>query len=121
MDKIFPDNESLFRAVYPPEINKMFWKDNTHISSAAFLDKKGLSVERGNFRNEIDVVDDMKKSFIGRIVSFAVKLCREINAEVLYKPTKRSIYHSEIHGRKDRIVLSPAQRRVLAQRCKIVN
>ena len=37
MDNTFPDEESLYRAVYPPEINSMFWKNENTVSSAVFL------------------------------------------------------------------------------------
>lgn len=121
MDSIFKDEELLYRAVYPPEHSKMFWKGDGHVSSAAFLDKKGLSVERGNFRNTTDVVSEMKKSFIGRIISVSVKLCREVNASVLYKPTKRSIFHSEIHGSTKIPLLSSSQRRYLSLHCDVVS
>lgn len=114
------ENELLYRAVYPPEINQMFWKDEQHVSSAVFLDKKGVSVERGDNRPEKEVVEDMKKSFIGRIISVTVRLCMEINTKVVYKPTKRSLYHSEIHGSDKHIVLSPMQRRYLSSHCKLL-
>lgn len=120
MNNIFSEKELLYRAVYPPEINQILWKDNKHVSSAAFLDKKGLSVERGNFRSDEEVIKDMKKSFIGRFVSVTVDLCCKINAKVIYKPTKRSIYHSEIHGDDKHIILSPSQRRFLSLNCRII-
>ena len=114
MDNTFADNELLYRAVYPPERAEMFWKDSGHVSSAAFLDKNGLSVERGAFRSDTEVVSGMKKYFIGRIISLAVKVCRAVDAHVVYKPTKRSRYHAEIHGSNTRLLLSPSQRRYLA-------
>lgn len=120
MDSNFTDDELLYRAVYPPEHSKMFWKDDGHVSSVAFLDKNGLSFERGDFRATEDVVSEMKKSFIGRIISVSVKLCREVNANVLYKPTKRSIYHTEIHGSPNIPLLSPSQRRYLSLHCDVV-
>ena len=120
MNNTFSENELLYRAVYPPEINQMFWKDEQHVSSAVFLDKKGVSVERGDNRPEEEVVEDMKKSFIGRIISVTVRLCMEINTKVVYKPTKRSLYHSEIHGSDKHIVLSPMQRRYLSSHCKLL-
>lgn len=119
MDGTFLDEEVLYRAVYPPELNSMFWKDNGHVSSAAFLDKKGLSVERGNFRSDDEVIAEMKKSFIGKIVSVTVNLCRKANAYIIYKPTKRSIFHTEIHGSSQQIVLSASQRRYLSLNCKV--
>jgi hypothetical protein len=120
MDNNFKENEALYRAVYPPDIKRMYWKDESHISSAVFLDKKGVSVERGNYRPDEIVVLEMKKSFIGKIISITVGLCHKVNAKVLYKPTKRSLYHSEIHGSNKHIILTPAQRRFLAVNSKLV-
>lgn len=121
MNKIFSSDESLYRAVYPPELASMYWKDAEHVSSAAFLDKKGLSVERGNFRSDYEVVQNMKIYFIGRIVRLAVRICNEINALVIYRPTKRSLFHSEIHGNEKSLVLSPSQRRHLSLNCQLVS
>ena len=120
MNNSFSENEQLYRAVYPPEINHIYWKDGQHVSSAVFLDKKGLSVERGYNRPDDIVIKNMKKTFIGRIISVTVRMCLEINAKVFYKPTKRSLYHSEIHGSEKHIVLSPMQRRYLSSHCKIL-
>ena len=120
MNNKFPENEQLYRAVYPPERNRMFWKDDNHISSAVFLDKKGLSVERGNYRSDETVIQEMKKSFIGKIISVTVEQCLNINARPIYKPTKRSVFHSEIHGDKH-IVLSPKQRLFLSMNCRLVD
>ena len=120
MDNNFSDNEVLYRAVYPPEINRMYWKDDEHISSAVFLDKKGLPVERGNYRLDDEVVKEMKKSFVGRIIAVTVKHCLKVNAYVVYKPTKRSMYHSEIHGSEKHIVLTPSQRRFLSANSRLV-
>lgn len=120
MNKNFSDNESLYRAVYPPEVNRMFWKDENHISSAVFLDKKGVSVERGNFRLDENVVLEMKKFFIGKIVAITAGICHEVNAKVLYKPTKRSVYHSEIHGGEKQIVLTLSQRHFLAANSRLL-
>ncbi len=120
MDNNFSENESLYRAVYPPEMNRMYWKDEEHISSAVFLDKKGLSVERGNFRADDEVVKEMKNSFIGKIIAVTVKQCLNVNAHVVYKPTRRSHYHSEIHGSEKHIMLSPSQRRFLAANSRLV-
>lgn len=120
MDNTFDESESLYRAVYPPEVNQIYWKDENHISSAVFLDKKGVSVERGNFRTDENVVIEMKKFFIGRIIAITAGQCQKVNAKVLYKPTKRSVYHSEIHGGEKQIILSPSQRRLLARQSRLI-
>ena len=39
MTEQFEVNEKLFRAVYPPEIMSLFWKENGEVSSAVFKDK----------------------------------------------------------------------------------
>ena len=46
MAELFDMYERLYRAVYPPNIMPLFWKEDGQLSSAAFKDKKGLSVER---------------------------------------------------------------------------
>ncbi len=48
----FNDDEKLYRAVYPPEIFDLFWKKDGTLTSAAFRDKRGLSVERGFYRED---------------------------------------------------------------------
>ena len=65
MDEHFDRNEKLYRAVYPPEIMDMFWKRDGSVSSAAFADANGLSVDRGDHRNDADVVKDMSSRFSG--------------------------------------------------------
>ena len=66
MDNTFPDTEKLYRAVFPPEMAAMYWKEDGSLSSAAFADPKGLSVERGNYRNDKDVAESMQERFQGR-------------------------------------------------------
>lgn len=48
MNDTFPDEEKLYRAVFPESYMQMFWKRDGTVSSAAFADREGLSVERGN-------------------------------------------------------------------------
>lgn len=119
MNQDFDSKEKLYRAVYPPEICDLFWKSNGELSSAAFSDKKGLSADRGDSRPDRDVITDMLKRFSGRIVSVTVELCRDIEAEVYYRPSHNNPYHSEIHGSKETALLSKPQRRYLARYAKI--
>lgn len=118
MNNSFPDDEKLYRAVLPPDYAKMFWKENGSLSSAAFSDPKGLSVERGDFRGDEVVIAGMKKFFRGCIVSVTAKQCRNVDAVIKYLPTKRSNYHSEIHGSESKKLLSKPQRRALALNAK---
>lgn len=119
MDNSFKDDEKLYRAVYPPEMRKMFWKENGEVSSAVFYDKNGCSVDRGNYREDDDVVMDMRKRFTGRIVSITVSSCNDVSAKIVYNPSK-DIFHSEIHGSDTSIVLNKAQRKYIAKNSKIV-
>lgn len=119
MNVEFKDDEKLYRAVYPPENKSIFWKMDGTLSSAAFKDPHGLSVERGNYRSDSDVIADMKKYFTGCIVSVFVEQCRIVNAYVEYKPTDRSVYHSEIHRNKEILLLSSSQCKFLSEHAKI--
>lgn len=119
MDDVFPNGEKLYRAVYPESYMQMFWKKDGTISSAAFTDKNGLSVERGNFRGDKQVIEEMQKFFQGCIISLTVEQCKDADAIVKYKPSNRSQYHSEIHGSETIPLLSKSQRKRLASSAKI--
>ena len=114
MDRRFEAGEKLYRAVYPPSVAELFWKENGQISSAAFADKRGLSVDRGYGRSDSEAVSCMLERLQGRIVSLTVGQCRDTGAEVLYLPSAANPYHSEIHGDKNTPALSKLQRRRLA-------
>lgn len=119
MTEQFDLSEKLYRAVYPPELMPMFWKENGEISSAVFKDKRGLSVERSGGRPEDEVIIDMSLFFSGSIISILVRNCNSCNAVLKYLPTKRSKYHSEIHGSEDKIILSPSQCKYLAKNARV--
>lgn len=120
MNSSFKDTEQLYRAVLPQNEVSFLWKHNGTISNAALRDKNGLSVERGYYRTDEEVVEHMSKDFHGTVFALTVKDCRDENAIVLYKPTERSIYHSEIHGSKDTPLLSGTQRKHLINKIRIV-
>lgn len=119
MDNTFPDREKLYRAVFPESYKQMFWRKDGTVSSAAFADEEGLSVERGDFRDDKSVIEEMRKFFRGSIISLTVEQCRNVDAIVKYRPSKRSEYHSEIHGSEEKPLLSKSQRRKLATAAKI--
>ncbi len=120
MDDSFANTEKLYRAVYPPEIADIFWKTDGSISSAAFADPKGLSVDRGNYRTDDKVIESMRSRFAGHIVSLYVKNCNDVNALVKYVPSRVNKYHSEIHGSDTSPLLSKSQRRHLARSAVIL-
>lgn len=110
MDNVFEDNEQLLRAVLP---SAMFWKDN-RLSSAAFKDPKGLSVDRVYKRKMESAVKKMTQSFIGSIISVKVSDCRDVQACVKYLPSKNK-YHSEIHRDESIPLLTSFQAKHLAR------
>ena len=112
----FKSKEKLYRAVLPPEDRELFW-ENGKVSSAAFKDPKGLSVDRQNNRNNIDCIEYLKESKRGPIVSIQVKHCNEVDALVLSKPTENP-HHCEIHGSETKKVLSKKQAKYLASMAK---
>ena len=116
MDNTFPDTEKLYRAVFPPEMAAMYWKKDGSLSSAAFADPKGLSVERGNYRSDKDVAESMQERFQGRIIYVFSKNCKDVGAFVKYLPSRSSAYHSEIHGSETTVLLSKSQRNALARK-----
>ena len=120
MTELFEIKERLYRAVYPPNIMPMFWKENGRLSSAVFKDRKGLSVERGGDRREAAVLKYMRRLFSGNIISITVGECYECRAKVRYLPSYRSQYHSEIHGSDDKKLLSQTQCKYLADRAIIL-
>ncbi len=120
MDEHFDNTEKLYRAVYPPEVADIFWKKDGSISSAAFADPKGLSVERGDHREDVIVLDSMRRRFSGHIISLYVKNCVDTGAVVKYLPLRKDKYHSEIHGSESVRLLSKSQRRYLAVKAVIM-
>ena len=119
MDNTFPNCEKLYRAVFLESYMQMFWRKDGTVSSDAFTDKQGLSVERGDFREDENVIEEMRKFFHGCIISLTVEQCRDVDAVIKYKPSKRSEHHSEIHGSEEVPLLSKSQRKKLAERAKI--
>lgn len=120
MDDAFNNDEKLYRAVYPPEIMDIFWRKDGTVSSAAFADANGLSVDRGYYRPDPEVIQFMNKRFTGSIIKLYVKNCIDIGAVVRYSPSRNNIYHSEIHGSETQILLSKQQRHYLSKKAKII-
>lgn len=113
MDQNFPDEEKLYRAVQPAFL---LIKENGKVSSAAFKDKRGMSVLRGDSREDSAVDAELHKNLGSdkRTAVFRVHHCREVDAVPVYRPSRMSVYHSEVHGSKTELVLNPMQRKHLA-------
>lgn len=121
MDNTFDDGERLYRTVYPPFHPGLFWKRDGRIFPSAFADPKGLSIERGYYRKSEEVVEKMKKTFSGCIVSLTVRDCRDVDAVVKYLPSKSNSYYSEVHGSEHVVLLSKSQRFHLVEVANVKN
>ena len=115
MDDNFDKKEKLLRAVRP---NSIYW-ENGRLSSAAFKDSAGLSVDRVFDRPLSLAVDVMKENLDGSIVSVKVENCDDVNACVKYLPSPRNAYHSEIHKDEKTKRLAEFQAKGLARCAKI--
>lgn len=119
MDNKFKDDERLLRAVRPNDKRFKFWKDNGKLSSAAFKDKKGLSVDRTYDRSMAESIIFIKQNLSGNIVSVSVSDCNEIETCLKYLPSEYNKYHSEIHGSENEIILSDIQAFQLARKARL--
>ena len=121
MNKIpseFAPEEKLLRAVWPPAQRPSYWRGG-RLSSAAFKDKRGLSVSRTYDRATAQAVAEMRERFQGAIVSVRTEDCQEVQAVVCYLPSKSDPYHSEIHGSASEKLLNDAQALYLARMAKL--
>jgi hypothetical protein len=105
----FMDDEKLYRAVYPASRAKKLWQKNGRISSAAFKDPCGCSVERAKKRTNEEVIKSVKERLQGCVVSVTVSQCKKVEACVKYIPTKKNENHSEIHKDEAEILLTDGQ------------
>lgn len=112
------NSENLLRAVYPASKMPVFW-NGERIAPAAFVDPYGLSVDRTYDRPISQAVDCIKRNMQGFIVSVDALFCRNIMAKIVYAPSPRNIYHSEIHGGEKKKVFSDLQTVMLSRRAII--
>lgn len=120
MNALFEPDEKLYRAVFPDD---MFWKENGKVSSAAFLSRRGgCSVDRGYYRDDDAVVEDMRRrDFKGSIIAVTVQNCYDVGAKPVYAPSRTNIYHSEIHRDTEHELLTAGQRKHLANSAVLVS
>lgn len=111
------DREYLYRGIV-----ENFWNyERGTISSAAFKDKNGTSVDRdaGRDRNDCIRFLQSKKSFfaIFRVKTFDV---RAIQAIVEYLPTNENIFHSEIHDSPGRPQIRSSKANKISRKAEMV-
>lgn len=123
----FYDSEKLYRAVLPDGI---YVKMDGSITSAAFKDSKGLSVDRKMHRDNSKCINFMlghiDQKYLqsgGRIVSVTYSQIKEGDLLLKYSPLDdgSNDFHSEIHMNTSKAQLSSSKARFLANNCKIEN
>ncbi|MFH6603443.1 hypothetical protein ACEZ3G_08140 [Maribacter algicola] len=118
LNEIISDEEFLFRGVL-----KINWNNRENrISSSAFKDSQGCSVDRCNFRNHNDVANSIfvKKDFftVAKIQTLNV---RSVPTKVKYLPVEDNPYHSEIHDEENRIQLRPSKAKKISKQVEIIH
>ena len=119
MNANFALTELLLRVVRPDGV---YWKEDGTLSSAAFKDPNGLSVNRTGDNTLSEAVEIMKATpLIGTIVYVTVPDCYDVEAAIIYAPIEGDIYHSEIHRNQDVVPLNKRQAKRLAERARRVD
>ena len=120
----FKNTESLLRG-----INKQpnFWdSEENRPTSAAFKDKKGVSVNRTgeNKQYYVQSLECLKNKLGERLrssVELNVDFCIELGLHLKYCPLDDNIYHSEIHKSENEPSLTKSVSRKLSEICNIIN
>jgi len=118
MDNTFEDDETLLRSVKPIEL--FMHKDGT-LTSAAFKDSDGLSVDRTGDHTLEQAVEFAQHHLTGVIVGVTVLQCKQVEAVVKYLPVPDNNYHSEIHRNEEKLRLNDRQAENLSKRAHILN
>lgn len=120
MDERFLDREHVLRAV---RFDERFWTEDGRLTSAAFKDERGTSVDRTGDRGIDESVRAMRERGLrGAIASVSVPECREHEVHLVWKPGRPphgNRFHSELHGSETVVPMSRRQLRKLA-RCAVV-
>ena len=125
IDQNFTDEqELLFRAVWSPEVKPNLWLsmegEKPRLSSAAFTDPRGCSVDRQANRSVKESVAFMKKRLHGLIFAVDVKTCMDVKAIIATLPSATNPYHCEIIKSKEHRQLDSLQALALARNAKAV-
>lgn len=115
--QIINDNEYLYRGI----IEKFWDFKNNRVSSAAFKDSKGVSVDRSADRAECDCITYLqKKKHFFAITKIQVIEVKKNDAVVKYCPLSDNPYHSEIHNSEDKVSLTKGKASRISRTSKVV-
>lgn len=118
MDYFYALDERLYRGLH-----SIWIEEDNSVSSAAFKDSGGISVDRDGGRDEVLCVKRMINNLpmlagVGRLTSGDVKDC---GAMLKYLPVDGNEYHAEIHDSAVQIqIKSRSKSRSLAKKCMLV-
>ena len=117
MNATISKDEFLYRGVI--ELNWDY--HNNRPTSAVFKDSKGVSVDRDNFRQEIDCVDFLlsKKHFFA-VCKIQTKKIFELDAIAKYLPIEDNEFHSEIHDSSEKVQMSGKKPEKIRNASKVV-
>lgn len=118
MDDFFSEDECLYRGL--PQI---WLKDDNSVSSAAFKDSSGVSVDREGSRTEKECIDRMVEA-LPMIIGVGRLTCGDVvNCDALprYLPVEGNEYHSEIHDSAEQIQIKKSSKaKKLANSCRVI-
>lgn len=117
LSQIVADEEFLYRGVSDHQ-----WDfQNNRITSAAYKDSLGVSVDRSGSRDEGACISRLLqlKPFMA-VGQLLVKFVREKELLVKYTPTEDNEYHSEIHQTEETVGLTTGQARSLSKQATVV-
>ena len=120
MNKEIQENEHLLRAVYLPNKKPSYWEPDGSVSTAAFKDDKGLSVDRTADRTMEESIEYATNHLHGAIISISAVDCKKAKTLILYRPSKANPFHTEIHQSATVVELSPIQALYFRNHCEIV-
>lgn len=82
--------EHVYRAIHP---YRNFIKADGSISSAAFKDPKGLSVEQGLGRTDKDIVAHIRQTKLqGKVAKIPIEVCNNANITI-FDDKAKNIFH----------------------------
>lgn len=118
MDEHFASNENLYRGLHP-----LWIEDDNTVSSAAFKDSGGVSVDRDGGRNHRECVDRLLEALprLAGVCKLTVCDVEACDAIAVYRPMSDNEYHSEIHDSVGQVqIKSKSKAKKLSDKSQIV-
>ena len=118
MDESFAPDEQLYRGLH-----SIWLEDDNSVSSAAFKDSNGISVDRDGGRAGRDCIDKLVDNLpqIEGVCRLSCEDVEDCGALPVYLPVEENEYHCEIHDSVDQVqIKSKSKSRKLASKCHVV-